>query len=229
MFRAQRSTNIISNSMCHTPTRWTLKPRLNLNAQDYTLYPLHHGHEAPSTATHSSFLLLPQSSSSPTHFDNPITRSHQTDEANLTTNHPKLTANFPLKWLAPMATVAAASSAVLLTPSCALRWPRTAKTTTSKSKRERKGRALGDFRHLAQVVSKDVEFLKRGIGRGLEWVNKTLRIPEVVKTIDDVVWLRNLEDPNAPPLPDTCWPQPSYPGLLSISYTFMPLKIYIFE
>lgn len=118
-----------------------------------------------------------------------------------------------------MATVAAASSAVLLKPSCALRWPRTAKTTTSKSKRERKGRALGDFGHLAQVVSKDVEFLKRGIGRGLEWANKTLRIPEVVKTIDDVVWLRNLEDPYAPPLPDTCWPQPSYPGLLSISYT----------
>lgn len=54
-----------------------------------------------------------------------------------------------------------------------------------------------------------MEFLKRG----LEWANDALRIPQVIKTLDDVLWLRSLEDPHAPTEPPPSWPQPCYPGL----------------
>jgi len=81
----------------------------------------------------------------------------------------------------------------------------------SKKKQQQK-RALGDFSLFAQVVRKDVEFLKRGIDNGVAWAKETFRIPEVAKKIDDVVWLRNLEDPTSPPLPSPSWPQPCYPG-----------------
>lgn len=111
-----------------------------------------------------------------------------------------------------MATTAlAASLSLSFKPACMLRSTGASKMT-SKGKRARQGRALGDFGHLGQVVRKDVEFLKRGIGSGIQWANKAFRIPEVSKTLDDIVWLRNLEDPNAPPLPAPSWPQPSYPG-----------------
>jgi aarF domain-containing kinase len=70
--------------------------------------------------------------------------------------------------------------------------------------------------HLAEVVRKDVEFLKKGIGRGVEWANEVLHIPRVFKTLDDVLWLRNLEEPHAPPLEPRSWPQPFYPGFASL-------------
>ncbi|BBH09684.1 Protein kinase superfamily protein [Prunus dulcis] len=94
-----------------------------------------------------------------------------------------------------MATTAlAASLSLSFKTACMLRSTGSSKMT-SKGKRARQGRALGDFGHLGQVVRKDVEFLKRGIGSGIQWANKAFRIPEVSKTLDDIVWLRNLEDP----------------------------------
>ncbi|CAB4320984.1 unnamed protein product [Prunus armeniaca] len=125
-----------------------------------------------------------------------------------------------------MATTAlAASLSLSFKPACVLRSTGASKTT-SKSKRARHARALGDFGHLGQVVRKDVEFLKRGIGSGIQWANKAFRIPEVSKTLDDVVWLRNLEDPNAPPLPAPSWPQPSYAELSGVDLFMADLKAF---
>lgn len=77
----------------------------------------------------------------------------------------------------------------------------------------RRGRVVGNLsRHLGQVVRKDVEFLKNRIGKGVEWVNGALRIPQLSKTVDDLIWLRNLEDPRFPSFPRLSWPQPFYPG-----------------
>lgn len=78
-------------------------------------------------------------------------------------------------------------------------------------------RVVGNLGHLAQVVRKDIEFLKKGISRGVEWANRTLHIPQVYNTLDDFLWLRNLEEPHAPPLEPRSWPQPSYPGYTSLS------------
>ncbi|GAB2286798.1 hypothetical protein Dimus_021193 [Dionaea muscipula] len=83
-----------------------------------------------------------------------------------------------------------------------------------EKKRKWKGeRAIGNFEHLFGVVKKDVEFLKNGISRGLSWTNDALQVPKMVKTVDDLIWLRNLEDPNSPPFQSPSWPQPSYAGL----------------
>jgi len=83
----------------------------------------------------------------------------------------------------------------------------------SKKQQQQQKRTWGDFSHFAQVVRKDVEFLKKGIDNGVAWANHTFRIPQVAKKIDDVVWLRHLEDPHSPPFPSPSWPQPWYPGL----------------
>ncbi len=76
---------------------------------------------------------------------------------------------------------------------------------------------VGNLGHLAEVVRKDMEFLKKGVKRGMEWANEALHIPRVSKTLDELLWLRNLEEPNAPPLEPRPWPQPYYPGQASTS------------
>lgn len=63
-----------------------------------------------------------------------------------------------------------------------------------------------------EVVRKDVSFLNSGLSRGLAWANKAFRIPEVSKSVEEFVWLRNVEDPQAAALRFPSWPQPSYPG-----------------
>lgn len=105
----------------------------------------------------------------------------------------------------------------------------TLKTTATTKKEWKRGWAVGDFGHLASVVRKDVEFLKKGFSKGIEWANEALRIPQVSKTLDDVVWLRGLEDPRAPPEPPPSWPQPYYPGqaLLLLSFS-MDLLLFIY-
>lgn len=82
-------------------------------------------------------------------------------------------------------------------------------------------RVIGDFSHFGEVVRKDMKFLKKGISRGIEWASETFRIPQVSKTLDDVLWLRNLENPQAAPPEPRVWPQPSYPGL--VSFTLLSL------
>lgn len=77
-------------------------------------------------------------------------------------------------------------------------------------------RVIGNFSYFGEVVRKDLQFLKKGISRGIEWANEAFHISQVSKTLDDVLWLRNLEDPQAAPVEPCDWPQPSYPGLASL-------------
>lgn len=76
------------------------------------------------------------------------------------------------------------------------------------------GGAIGN---VIEVVKKDMNFIKEGYGKGVEWANTTFRIPQVAKKVDDVIWLRNLENPEADvPSQAPSWPQPHYPGLFSV-------------
>ncbi|KAJ8544177.1 hypothetical protein K7X08_035707 [Anisodus acutangulus] len=83
-------------------------------------------------------------------------------------------------------------------------------SNTQRKKLERN--AIGK---VTEVVKKDAEFIKEGIGKGLHWANKTFRIPKLTKSLDDLIWLRHVEDPrassNAP-----SWPHPHYPELSGI-------------
>lgn len=83
---------------------------------------------------------------------------------------------------------------------------------------------VGNLGHLAEVVRKDMEFLKKGVKRGMEWANEALHIPRVSKTLDELLWLRNLEEPNAPPLEPRPWPQPYYPELSGVDLLMADLK-----
>ena len=97
------------------------------------------------------------------------------------------------------------------------------KRTTYSRKQRRRGKqqqpqqqvqvVFGNFSHFGDVLRRDMEFFKKGVKRGGEWANETFRIPQVKKALDDVVWLRNFEDPHfSPPAQSPLWPQPYYPG-----------------
>lgn len=116
-----------------------------------------------------------------------------------------------------MATVTAPSS---------LPFIRAATTSSSKKKKKnhQKQRALGNFGHFGQVVRKDMDFLKRGFNNGVAWANDAFRIPQIAKKIDDLVWLRNLEDPVATSFSTPTWPEPWYPGLSGVDLLMYDLK-----
>ncbi|KAG4181119.1 hypothetical protein ERO13_A10G206900v2 [Gossypium hirsutum] len=116
-----------------------------------------------------------------------------------------------------------------------LRESRVLKTTTYRRKQrvkqqqqqpQRRVQAFfGNFSHFGDVVRRDMNFLKKGVQRGVEWANETFRIPQVKKAVDDVVWLRNLEDPNfSPPAQPPVWPQPYYPALSGMDLMMADLK-----
>lgn len=71
---------------------------------------------------------------------------------------------------------------------------------------------MGQLGYFGKVVRKDVEYLKGSLSKGIEWANVALRIPQVSRTISDVVWFRNLEDSGAAGLKAPTFPQPQYPG-----------------
>ncbi|KAG6416155.1 hypothetical protein SASPL_123579 [Salvia splendens] len=80
-----------------------------------------------------------------------------------------------------------------------------------------------------EVVHKDVKVLGDGLSKGLEWANKAFRIPEVSKTVEDFVWLRNVEDPLAAALRFPSWPQPCYTELTGADLfmaDIMALEVY---
>lgn len=91
--------------------------------------------------------------------------------------------------------------------------PQAAKTTTKRSNRRPQVKVISNFGHFREVVRKDLEFLKKGVGKGIAWANEAFHLPKVSKTVDEVLWLRNLEDPEAALIESPDWPQPSYPGL----------------
>lgn len=70
------------------------------------------------------------------------------------------------------------------------------------------------LRNVTEVVRKDAEFIKKGIGKGLQWANKTFRMPKLTKSLDDFIWLRHVEEPGvSSEVSDApSWPQPRYPG-----------------
>ncbi|KAK5795175.1 uncharacterized protein LOC108489443 [Gossypium arboreum] len=116
-----------------------------------------------------------------------------------------------------------------------LRESRVLKTTTYRRKQRVKQQQqqpqrlvqafFGNFSHFGDVVRRDMDFLKEGVQRGVEWANETFRIPQVKKAVDDVVWLRNLEDPNfSPPAQPPLWPQPYYPALSGMDLMMADLK-----
>ncbi|KAL1150239.1 hypothetical protein V6Z11_A10G243800 [Gossypium hirsutum] len=116
-----------------------------------------------------------------------------------------------------------------------LRESRVLKTTTYRRKQrvkqqqqqpQRRVQAFfGNFSHFGDVVRRDMNFLKKGVQRGVEWANETFRIHQVKKAVDDVVWLRNLEDPNfSPPAQPPVWPQPYYPALSGMDLMMADLK-----
>ncbi|KAA0034730.1 AarF domain kinase [Cucumis melo var. makuwa] len=88
----------------------------------------------------------------------------------------------------------------------------------------RRPQVLANWGHFADVVRKDVEFIKVGLGRGIRWANDAFRIPQVSKSVDDVLWLRNIEDPQAVNLPTPSQPQPSYPELSGVDLFMADLK-----
>ncbi|KAI3470454.1 hypothetical protein Pfo_027117 [Paulownia fortunei] len=90
-----------------------------------------------------------------------------------------------------------------------------------KQKLTKNGGGLGNF---MEVVQKDVAFLKAGFGKGLKWANKAFRIPEVSKSVEDLIWLRNIEDPQASFFRFPSWPQPYYPELSGVDLFLADLK-----
>ncbi|OIW12615.1 hypothetical protein TanjilG_04779 [Lupinus angustifolius] len=90
--------------------------------------------------------------------------------------------------------------------------------------KKKKQRHFGNFSHFANTVTKDVEFIKRGIGNGVAWANETFRIPQIAEKVDQLVWLRYLEDPIASPSPPLSLPQPWYPGLTGVDLLMSDLK-----
>uniref|UniRef100_A0A5B7BW00 Protein kinase domain-containing protein n=1 Tax=Davidia involucrata TaxID=16924 RepID=A0A5B7BW00_DAVIN len=113
------------------------------------------------------------------------------------------------------------SSSIPLTVLCSTR----ASSKMAKRRREQKqSRVVGNFGHFVQVVRKDMEFLKKRISKGVGWANEALHLPLLSRTLDDVMWLRNLEDPHAPPLPPSSWPQPYYPELSGVDLFMADLK-----
>ncbi|CAI9264008.1 unnamed protein product [Lactuca saligna] len=69
------------------------------------------------------------------------------------------------------------------------------------------------FRHSVQVVKKDVDFLKKNIGAGINWMSEALGLPDISKKVDEFVWLLNLEDPHySGEFQSPSWPRPYYPG-----------------
>ncbi|CAI9091070.1 OLC1v1025990C1 [Oldenlandia corymbosa var. corymbosa] len=83
----------------------------------------------------------------------------------------------------------------------------------------------GAFGNILEVVKKDFDFVKKGFNKGVEWANKNLPIPKVTKTIDDVVWLRYLENTVDVSPPKTApWPQPYYPELSGVDLLLADLR-----
>ncbi|XWS07937.1 hypothetical protein CRYUN_Cryun41cG0034100 [Craigia yunnanensis] len=112
------------------------------------------------------------------------------------------------------------------------------KTTTYRRKQRQRGKqqqqpqqqqqvqvVFGNFSHFGDAVRRDMEFLKKGVKRGAEWANETFRIPQVKKALNDIVWLRNFEDPHfSPPEQSPLWPQPYYPELSGLDLMMADLK-----
>lgn len=91
-------------------------------------------------------------------------------------------------------------------------------TIRKNSNAQRQKLEKNTLRNVTEVVKKDAEFIKKGIGKGLQWANKTFRIPKLTKSLDDFIWLRHVEEPrvSSEVFDAPSWPQPHYPELSGI-------------
>ncbi|GAA0150599.1 hypothetical protein LIER_09510 [Lithospermum erythrorhizon] len=81
------------------------------------------------------------------------------------------------------------------------------------------------LRNIGELVNKDLSFIKKGIGKGISWANEAFRIPQIMKSVDDVIWLRHLENKqNGFDVKTPSWPQPSYPELSGMDMFMADLK-----
>lgn len=94
------------------------------------------------------------------------------------------------------------------------------------SRSRKKERVLGHLGHFRKVVRNDVEYVKRSVSKGIEWANGAFRIPQVSRSISDVIWLRSVENPEAAGLKAPVFPQPYYPELSSVDLMIADLKAF---
>ncbi|CAN1338535.1 Uncharacterized protein sll0005 [Linum perenne] len=126
--------------------------------------------------------------------------------------------------------VAAAPASAVVTSSlsnvrdAALKSRKQSRTPTHRGKPPREVKAVGNFSHFGEVVRKDFAFLKKGIGKGFDWASDVFKLPQVAKAVDDVVWMRNLEDPEAATMEKQTWPQPHYPELSGVDLLMADLQ-----
>ncbi|CAN1798516.1 Uncharacterized protein sll0005 [Linum perenne] len=126
--------------------------------------------------------------------------------------------------------VAAAPASAVVTSSlsnvrdAALKSRKQSRTPTHRGKPPREVKAVGNFSHFGEVVRKDFAFLKKGIGKGFDWASDVFKLPQVAKAVDDVVWMRNLEDPEATTMEKQTWPQPHYPELSGVDLLMADLQ-----
>ncbi|CAK9136143.1 unnamed protein product [Ilex paraguariensis] len=124
-----------------------------------------------------------------------------------------------------MAFAVAASPSMAISVHCSTRSrSTTGKHSSNDNNPQKQGRVVGNFGHFAQVVRKDVEFIKKGIGKGVELASEVLRIPQLSKALDDIIWLRNLEDTRSTDFQLPSWPQPYYPELSGVDLFVADLK-----
>ncbi|KAK9124290.1 hypothetical protein Sjap_013892 [Stephania japonica] len=113
--------------------------------------------------------------------------------------HPRLINHSPFLFAAmAMATTAAAPPLLL---------PR-----SSPSKKRRGGLGVVcNFTHFVDAVRKDMDFVKRSLGRASD----ALHLPKLAKSLEDLLWLRNLENPSDTSFqsPPSRPPNPCYPGV----------------
>ncbi|KAL9687802.1 hypothetical protein QQ045_032209 [Rhodiola kirilowii] len=109
-----------------------------------------------------------------------------------------------------MASASAAPASVLCSPRAA-----------SVSRTRKRGRVTGHFR---QVIRKDVDFLKGSVSKGIEWANGALRLPQVSRSISDLIWFRNVEDPSAAGLEPPSFPEFYYPELSTVDLMMADLN-----
>ncbi|CAN1237894.1 Uncharacterized protein sll0005 [Linum grandiflorum] len=120
---------------------------------------------------------------------------------------------------------ATAASAVPTIRATALGSRKQYRTPTHKGKSPpREVKAIGNFSHFGEVVRKDFAFLKKGIGKGINWANDVFKLPQVAKVVDDVVWMRHLEDPQSAAMEKQTLPQPYYPELSGVDLLMADLQ-----
>lgn len=106
--------------------------------------------------------------------------------------------------------IAAGTSAAVpsIPPSARRRAPQ----SSSRRKIKRCRAVAGNLGHFVQIVKNDVCIMKKNVSTGINWTSRVIGFPEISKKLEEVVWLRNLEDPHYSEFHSPCWPQPYYPG-----------------